>query len=168
MNLEGPPPGHTGGFGEPTCLACHFGSGLNDPAGDLYVEGFPPTYRPGRTYLLTVRLAVPATSVAGFQAALRYAEGARRGRNAGTVEAVDGRVVAVTDSVGGVTYLQHAGGGAVLAPGTDVASWTFRWVAPRDPGTAVRLSVAANSGNGDNSPLGDLVYTLTETAARRD
>ena len=28
---DAPPPAHTGGFGEPTCLTCHFGD-ANDPA----------------------------------------------------------------------------------------------------------------------------------------
>ena len=28
FNPEVPPPGHTGGFGEPTCVICHQGSDL--------------------------------------------------------------------------------------------------------------------------------------------
>jgi len=32
---DGPPPAHTGGFGEPTCRACHFDGDLNAEGGGL-------------------------------------------------------------------------------------------------------------------------------------
>ena len=40
------------------------------------------------------------------------------------------------------------------------ASWSLTWTAP-DTGErgAVAVHAAANSGNGDDSPFGDLVYT---------
>ena len=58
---------------------------------------------------------------------------------------------------GGVEYVQHSAAG-VPADG-EMAEWTFRWTAPAESGSVV-LHVAANSGNGDNSPLEDLVYAL--------
>ena len=51
---EEPPPAHTGGFGEPTCLQCHFDGALNEPGGELRVEGLPEAYMPGETYTLDV------------------------------------------------------------------------------------------------------------------
>ena len=42
----------------------------------------------------------------------------------------------------------------------EVAEWSFRWTAPERDGI-VQLDVAANSAGGDNSPLQDLVYTLS-------
>jgi hypothetical protein len=41
----------------------------------------------------------------------------------------------------------------------EVARWTVEWVAPVDGGP-VHFHAAANSGNGDNSPYGDLVYAV--------
>ena len=35
---EHPPLGHTGGFGEPTCHACHFGGEVNGGDGTLAVD----------------------------------------------------------------------------------------------------------------------------------
>src|SRR5690606_38889249 len=50
-----PAPGHTGGFGEPTCLACHFDGDLGPPGGVLEVEGWPEVPEPGAAYELAVR-----------------------------------------------------------------------------------------------------------------
>ena len=55
--LDGPPPGHTGGFGEPTCAVCHFDVPEPDPAGGLVIEGVPEAFTPGERYLLTVAAA---------------------------------------------------------------------------------------------------------------
>src|SRR2546428_12664528 len=50
-NYDGPPVAHTGGFGEPTCPACHQDEPLNAPDGSLRVEGLPRRYEPGRAYM---------------------------------------------------------------------------------------------------------------------
>jgi len=55
-NYDGPPVAHTGGFGEPTCQACHQGEPLNAPGGSLRIEGLPQRYEPGRAYTLTMVL----------------------------------------------------------------------------------------------------------------
>lgn len=166
-HLEGPPPGHTGGFGEPTCQACHIGLPLNEPGSTLTVEGLPERYRPGETYTVTVRLESPDMAVAGFQAAFRRAEGPERGRSAGSARATGDRVAVVPDSTGTV-YIQHTRAGARTDGG--VVEWRFEWTAP-EGGRPVGFHVAANSGGGDNSPLEDLIYTrallLTPEGARR-
>ena len=50
---------------------------------------------------------------------------------------------------------------------SELASWSFVWIAPnaRD---VVMMHVAANSANGDNSPLGDLIYTAEARSSGRD
>jgi len=147
----GPPAGRTGGFGEPTCTECHIGSEPNTPGSTLEVAGLDDGYVPGEPIRVTVRLDSFDMLAAGFQAAFRRADGTR----AGEVRALDDRV-AVVDSAG-IAYVQHTASGA--RAGGEHAEWTFEWTPPADGG-AVALHVAANSANGDNSPLDDLIYTL--------
>ena len=152
-----PPAGHTGGFGEPTCLTCHIGAQLNDPSGRLEAEGLPESYEPGGRYVVTVVLESVEMGAAGFQLAARFTEGSARGEQAGRFEPVDHRVV-VTRGPNGVAYVHQNQEGSVVSD-PDVARWSFLWVAPTE-GRPVTINVAANSANGDNSPLSDLIYTV--------
>ena len=152
---EGPPPGFTGGFGEQSCVACHVGSDINAFGGRVVVEGVPEVYEPGAEYLLTVVLEAEGTEAAGFQITSRYAGGARWGRNAGRLVPTGARV-AVTDSAG-VSYVHQSRVGSETRS-SDGSSWSVVWIAPSEGGP-ITISVAANSGNADNSPLSDLVYT---------
>lgn len=162
FHVERPPPGHTGGFGEPTCRACHVDSDLNAPGSTLGILGLEGPFAPGETRRVTVRLESFDMVAAGFQGAFRFAAGPRRGETAGVVAGVDGRTGAVPDSMGRILYIQHTAAGTPAS--ADVATWTFEWTAPASPGEVV-LHVAANSANGDDSPLGDLIYTA-ETPVR--
>ena len=91
---------------------------------------------------------------AGFQASIRReADGAPAGR----LTAVDSRAW-IQWSEAGVPYVHHSSDGADARE--DVAEWRFQWTAPEGPLARLVLHVAANSGNGDASPLGDFVYTL--------
>lgn len=155
-HVEGPPAGHTGGFGEPTCQACHTEYELNLAGGRLSLEGWPGTYLPGETYTLSVVLDAPDMTLAGFQLSVRDESGAQ----AGELRPVDTRV-AVADSQG-VSYAQHAAAGTDVTDGR-TAVWTLSWVAPAH-GNPVRAHVAANSANGDNSPFGDLIYVASWAA----
>lgn len=155
-HAAGPPPGHTGGFGEPTCQSCHSEYPL-DVEGTLSVEGLPERYAPGDTYAVTVVLRSTGMARAGFQGAVRFAEGERSGRQAGTLQALDARLQVVTDSLSGVQYVQHRIGGTDV-PDPEVVTWTFAWTAPAAHGP-VAIHLAANSANGDDSPFGDLIYT---------
>ena len=92
---------------------------------------------------------------AGFQAAVRFNEGERTGAPAGRVAPIDGRTIVRREA--GVDYINHTVEGSGLGPG-DTASWSFEWVAPGEPSPVV-FHVTGNSANGDNSPLGDLIYT---------
>lgn len=152
---EGPPPGFTGGFGEATCVTCHIGNDVNAFGGEVRVDGAPTAYEPGAEYVLAVVLTADETDAAGFQIAARFADGSSRGRNAGRLYPVDGRT-ALTDSAG-ISYLHQSPAG-VATRDRSGSSWSIGWTAPEsaDP---VAIHVAANSGNGDESPLSDLVYT---------
>jgi len=156
LHPHGPPIGHTGGFGEPTCHACHSSEELNAPGGRLTVEGLPASYEPGRAYEVRILLTRVDMRRAGFQFTLRYAAGDSAGRQAGTVEASLPRVVVVTERSSGVRYVQQTMEGSALGRGA--TSWTVRWVAPRPALGPVALHLAANAGNDDNSPIGDYVY----------
>lgn len=161
---EGPPPGHTGGFGEPSCVVCHVGNAENAFGGTVELAGPQSTYVPGEEVLLTVVLTAEETEVAGFQVAARFSGGTFVGRNAGTFVPIDDRTT-VTDS-SEVRYIHQSRVGAA-APESSGSSWSFTWIAPEDRGSVV-FHIAANSGNGDNSPLGDLVFTNTAVMAPRD
>lgn len=157
VNIKAPPVGHTGGFGEPTCLACHSEFDLNPPGGVLGVDGLPNSYDPGARYRITVVFVSEGMTRAGFQAAFRFAEGTTQGEQAGRVEPIDRRVTVSVSDTPAVEYVHHTESGTELAD-PELASWSFVWTAPNARGTIV-LHVAANSANGDDSPLGDFVYT---------
>lgn len=158
--VDGPPAGHTGGFGEPTCAACHFDHEINEPQGRLTLSGLPVTYEPAASYQIEIALARVKMASAGFQLSARFADGPSGGEQAGTLRPLDDRAELAHDSDSPIAYLQHA------ETGTDVAdasvSWTFEWQAPSDPGGDVVFDVAANAANDDLSAFGDWIYTASE------
>ena len=170
--LLGGPPAHasasgpvpsTGGFGEETCRQCHWENPLNDPAGALTVEGVPARYTPGEDYPITVSVRRPGLIRAGFQLSARE-EGINMnaGSDAGVLASTNGMAEGVTAGPRGVTYMQHTAAGAAAVTG-DTARWTFTWTAP-DGEVPVAFHVAANASNGDDSPLGDWIYTAAVNA----
>ena len=160
---DGPPPGHTGGFGEPLCTECHFGGPVNDSAGALTLAA-PAGFEPGATYELEVTLAHPELAAAGFQMAVRFAAGSRAGEQAGRLDAGTHGVAVTADTASGVLYAHQSATGAVQDSNT--ARWVVRWTAP-DTATAVVIHVAANAANDDASEFGDFVYA-TERTVRPD
>ncbi len=154
-HADGPPAGHTGGFGEPTCQVCHFEFEINEPTGTLGVEGLPARYHPGATYEVTVILHSEDIGRGGFQGAFRLADGPRRGGQAGRLTSQDRNVV--VQGHAGVDYAQHTKSGSRVVD-SGMMSWRFEWIAP-DVSDPVVLHVAANNGNGDDSPFGDFIYT---------
>ncbi len=158
---EGPFPGFTGGFDEPTCQQCHFGNDLNAPGGKVTLSGLPAVYEPGQSYTVSVSLAKNGLEKGGFQLSARAASGASRGRDAGglVVQGTDLQVVTSEDRK--TTYIQHSPAGTrTKTPGT--LSWRFRWTAPKT-GVPVRFDVAANASNNDESPMDDFIYTAAAT-----
>ena len=161
---DGPPPGHTGGFGEPLCAECHFGGPVNAEPGTLSVAT-PDRYEPGETHSLTVRLRHPEMAAAGFQLAVRFADEPRAGEQAGTLgapsvrastgAAMPSRTAVTVDSLGVEYAHQTLDGAALTGPG--VAEWTVEWTAPESE-AAVVVHVAGNAANDDASEFGDFVY----------
>ena len=150
----GPPPAHTGGFGEPHCGECHFDAPVNHPAGSLHVRA-TAEYQAGATYPLVVVLKDKELKTAGIQITTRFAEGHRAGTQAGSLRGPAGRTRTVLGE-DGVAYMTHTEAGVdTEAPG--VARWTFEWTAPDDV-APVAVHVAANAANDDRSEFGDRVY----------
>ena len=156
---DAPPPGTTGGFGEPTCVSCHFAT-TPDTLGSLALRGLPATYAPGRSYELTVELARADMAAAGFQLSARFASGPVHGRQAGAFRVLGDHAAVTPQS--GVEYVHQSLAGAV-PPTPGLARWRIEWTAPGEGSAPIRFHVAANAANGDDSPLGDRVYALQET-----
>lgn len=156
---ENPPLAHTGGFGEPTCHACHFEAEPVADASAITVHGLPHEFVPGARYALEVRFAVPGMRRAGFQLAIRFAEGDSAGKQAGSLTATGDRAtVAVpdADSLPSVAYAHHTRPGTSLVS-PDSAAWRLEWTAPARAG-AVAVHVAANAANDDASEFGDRIH----------
>ncbi len=156
---EAPPLAHTGGFGEPTCRACHAdGDPMGAPDGGFAITGLPARFEPGRTYAIVLVLERPGLRRAGFQAAVRFAPGEpSEARQAGTLAPDDGTRAAVErDTAVGVDYAHHTlAGTAQPRPGS--ARWVIRWTAPAVR-EAVVVHAVAVAADDDNSSLGDEVY----------
>ncbi len=156
--VDGPQPGTTGGFEEPTCAECHFDVAQPDPRGMLKVSGLPESYRPGKRYLLTIELRRPGMRRAGFQLAVRSPDG----RQAGRLRPIDDRAAVVAHE--GIDYAFHTRSGAELGM-PDKAVWYVEWEAPVGSRQAALLHGACNAADGDDSPFGDHIYTYTAGSA---
>lgn len=157
---DGPPARVTGGFDEDSCLACHAGQPVNDAGGRLALTGFPERFTPGETYEIELALSRPGMKAAGFQLAVRHADDRSQ---AGRIRAAvgDENRIAVLDERG-VQFAHH------LLPeqapaGETAVRWTLSWTAP-DAAESVVVHAAAVAADGDDSELGDRVYTLEAAA----
>lgn len=160
LYATGPPPAHTGGFGEPNCTACHFENPVNDPGGRLRLRGLPDPYEPGKRYEIEVVLARPGLERGGFQLSARSSAGTQAG-----ILLFDKHSSAV-DSLAGVQYVRHTDMGSV-PPSPDSIAWRIAWQAPDAGVDSVVFNVAANAANDDNSEFGDFIYVLeARTRAR--
>jgi hypothetical protein len=163
-SIEGPEPGHTGGFGEPTCRVCH--AGLADTTARVTLEGLPDAWAPGQAYSFEVVLRGENLLRGGFQLSARWADGDVRGTQAGTLEVGDERAT-VTGHTNGITYAHHiAEGTTPTSPGS--VRWALTWTSPDTASaTSVVFHVAGNAANDDNSELGDLIVTGASTVRLR-
>lgn len=150
-----PPTRHSGGFGEPSCHACHFDQDVNRGGGAVSLEGLPERFTPGATYALTLVVAQPKMAAAGFQLTARHESGTQAGALRAAARDT-GRVDVTVDST--IAYVHHLYEGTL--PAKDTARWSIVWEAPRAAGTVV-FHLAANAANDDASPLGDAIYTRT-------
>ena len=157
-----PPLAHTGGFGEPTCTACHMDGDLNDAAGALTIDGVPPRYEPGRRYSLTITVRHPDLRVAGFELASRFATGPDSGRQAGSLVSSDDRAGVSTDEGSRIQYAHHLRSGTTPIP-PGVGRWTIAWIAPSAGSGPVVIHVVGNAANDNDSPMGDYIYARSAT-----
>ncbi|MDX1674632.1 MAG: choice-of-anchor V domain-containing protein [Longimicrobiales bacterium] len=155
---EGPPPAHTGGFGEPLCSECHFGTPVNSDAGSLTVRA-PGTYSPGASYSLEIVLRHSDMAAAGFQLAARVADGDDAGGQAGSLAGAGPRTAVTFDTATGIQYAHQTVAGAALER-AGAARWTVEWTAP-DRGVPVVLHAAGNAANDDASEFGDAVFSTS-------
>ena len=119
------------------CVSCHFD---NEPvlrSEAITLDGLPEAIAPGEVYMLTLRFTPPEAQVVGFLAVA----------SAGVFEAA------------GPDAEAHAGSARSYEPAPVQGEWRMRWRAPED-GTGGRLtfSIAANAGNDDASPFGDVIH----------
>ena len=164
LYVTGPPPAHTGGFGEPTCAACHFDASIDEPGGSVSLRGVPHSYEPGKEYEIEGVLVRPGLQRAGFQLAARSDSGVHAGRQVGRL--LTAHPGASIDSLGGVQYARHSEAGT--APSwPDSTVWQVIWLAPDAGAGPVAFHVAANAANGDDSEFGDNIYLGTATTTLR-
>lgn len=151
--VDHPIPGYDGGPGRPNCRECHLHAPEKAARGRLEMAGLPARYEPGRAYALVLTLTYPGLKRAGFQAAVRAADGLVR--DAGRWVVDNDRVERSTDDAG-TPYAQHAPAG-VTPQGADHTAWAIVWRAPDAAAGPLVVSVAANAANGDESALGDVI-----------
>jgi hypothetical protein len=156
---DGAPSGFSGGFGEPSCHACHFHAALNPGPGRVTIAGVPDRFKPGERYPLTITLTRPDMKLGGFQLTARFKDG---GAQAGSLAPDAGELERLRIDVrSGVQYVsQRRKGTSVTSANTAV--WKLFWTAPPGVGPVV-LHIAANAANaadGDDTAEGDYVHTV--------
>lgn len=163
-SAEGPVPGHTGGFGEPTCTECHQGPGTREAAVEL--SGLPAVWATGESRRITVEVRGETLRRGGFQLAARWADGPAAGTQAGRFDAGEG--LRVTESEG-VSYVHHTYDSTKPTSDGHVR-WTFVWHPPSEGAGSIDFHVAANAANDDNSEFGDTIVMAARVvpAAARD
>lgn len=153
---NGPPPGFTGGSGDPDCTVCHFDYAANTPGGTLTLTGLPEAFVAGERYRITIAVTHPDLKNGGFQLAMRDTDGG----SAGDLYAEGDGVQTIYEATTDQTYAQHNQRGAEFTS-DDSVEWHVAWEAPNDS-NEVTVSVAANASNADGSPLGDRIYTMVQ------
>jgi hypothetical protein len=158
---DGPPARVTGGFGEDSCEACHFGNSLNDSAGKLTLSGLPEQFERGATYALELTLTRPGIKAGGFQVAIRNADNQSQAGRIVVPSDEEARVAILEER--GVQFAQHRLAEAP-AEGGDSLRWKLSWTSP-DAGGPVTVHVAAVAGDGDESQAGDYAYAVEVATA---
>jgi uncharacterized protein (TIGR03437 family) len=166
----GPDPRHTGAPGDTTCATagCHTGTAVNGGPGSVAIA-FPNdsmTYTPGTRQRWTITVTDAQQRVFGFQATARL-ESNLSAAQAGSFRPVDARTAVVCDDgslrpASGcranftVEFIQHTGANATN-------TFTVEWDPPATAVGNVRIYVAGNAANGNNTAGGDRVYTRSYT-----
>lgn len=152
----GPPDGKTGAPGEGTCHECHSDFPLNSGDGYLTIIA-PPTFLPGHTYGMTVRIDDPGQTRWGF-------EFSPLDQGTCTITNPDSTQLSIT---GSRTYVKQTTAGTNAgSPGP--MSWSFQWTAPATPPDTVFFYAAGNAANNNNRSTGDYIYTTVVWSVPQD
>lgn len=159
---HGPEPGHTGGFGEPTCRACHFDGPERPEDAAVSIEGLPAKWTPASEYPIDIVVSGTDVRRGGFQLAVRHAAGGLVGTQAGRLAGPSGGL-SVTDR-DGIAYIHHNVNGTTPDAAGELR-WRIVWIAPTEPTGPVAFHVAANAANDDRSEFGDRIVTAADTVS---
>lgn len=143
--------GYSGAPGRQTCASsCHGQAG-----GTVQVTGFPETYMPGQTYLITIA-RLSGNSINQFNGSCRVGTGTT---NAGTLAAASGtQTYNVTGETNGIRLAS-----------SNQTSATFNWTAPPTGTGTVRLYIGAYQGTSRTSGLNTtIVQVANETQSLPD
>jgi hypothetical protein len=153
-----PPAGKTGAPDEGLCSECHNSNVVNDGLGSVAIGGVPMAYTPSQTYTLTVAVQHSGQIRWGFElTVLKNSDSTGVGALANTT------LLTATQNASGRTYVSHSrlsGQDGTFLNFTSGA-WTFDWTAPAAGEGTVTFYAAGNAANGDNSPLGDFIYSTS-------
>ena len=151
---DGPEPGLTGGKGFEDCSSCHFAGPPPSTGSGIELKGLAEHMVPGERYQIVIEVRDPAQQVGGFQLAVR--DLATLQSDGELVEGPGLRTLVAND----VSFLSHSEPQRA-APTDDHqrTRWQFEWVAGK--AQTVEVSVAAVAADGDDSALGDNVYTFS-------
>jgi hypothetical protein len=140
--------GRSGAPGTQTCAgSCHGSSG-----GTVTITGFPSTYVPNQSYLLTIQHAANG-DMANFNASCR-------------VLASNAIAGVITAGTGTATYnVASETNGVHFATSFNNVSGTFTWTAPAAGTGAVRLYAGALQGTNSSGFNSTIVLNATEGAA---
>ncbi|RAJ99052.1 choice-of-anchor V domain-containing protein [Aliidiomarina maris] len=151
---EGAEPKLTGGQGFDDCSSCHFAGPDKRETSGIELHGLAEQMVPGAWYQLTLEVTDPEQQVGGFQLAFRDLA---TGESVGEFDMGDGQLILPHDNV---NFLGHSKPQrAEQVDGDKVTRWQFVWRA--GDAESLELSVAAVAADGDDSSLGDNVYTYS-------
>ncbi|MBL8211562.1 MAG: hypothetical protein JNK87_12650 [Bryobacterales bacterium] len=166
----GPDARHTGAPGDQTCATagCHTGTAVNGGPGNVAIA-FPNesmTYTPGTRQRWTVTVTDAQQRVFGFQATARL-ESNLSGGQAGSFQNVDARTAVICDdgavrpasgcrAAFNVEFIQHTNANTTN-------TFTIDWDPPATDVGNVRIYIAGNAANGNNTNSGDRIYTRSYT-----
>lgn len=163
---HGPLPGLTGGFREETCATCHQSHPINEGrlrGGIFEIAGVPKDFAAGQTYPLTVVIGQPGQSRWGFELAARFAS---TGKQAGRLAPADPSTQVI--EYGGLQYIEHTASGTRAGTADGPVEFHFTWTAPDPSAGRIFFNATGNAANGDNTALGDYIYTAGAWSGQAD
>ena len=123
--------------------------------GSLQLLNLPPTFQPGNTYDLLVRLQNPGQRRWGFELTVL----GPANEQAGQIVVTDAVATQLSDNPGTMAdYIKHTTDGTYAGTMDGPVTWSFQWVAPNLPN--VQFYLAGNAADESKDPGGDYIYTL--------